>query len=41
MVLRLMKNGNYRLVGDTYVRGVMHGEALKEDGVEFREVVIE
>lgn len=35
------KINRYRVVGDSYVHGLMHGEALSRDGVEFVDIEIE
>jgi hypothetical protein len=40
-VLRKMSECRYRIVGDTYVHGVMHGEALTGYGLEFIDIEIE
>ncbi|CZR54836.1 uncharacterized protein PAC_04720 [Phialocephala subalpina] len=40
-VLRRLGNGNFRVVGEAYVHGIMHGEALGAEGFELRRVVIE
>jgi hypothetical protein len=31
MVLRPRENGSYRVIGEAYVHGIMHGEAVNED----------
>lgn len=39
-ILRSLSNGNYRLVGEAYVYGLMHGEAL-EMGHSLQDIVLE
>ena len=39
LVLRSRPNGNWELVGDIYVHGIMQGEAFEEDKCE--EIIIE
>jgi hypothetical protein len=40
-VLRQLPSGNYQLIGETYVHGLMHGEALEEMRLPVEEIVIE
>jgi hypothetical protein len=40
-VLRKTSEGRYLIVGDTYVHGVMHGEALTGMGLEFTDIEME
>jgi len=41
-VLRSLENGRYRLLGQAYVHGVMHGEAVEgSDGSEFENLTLE
>jgi hypothetical protein len=35
-VLRPLETGQWRIIGDCYVHGVMQGEALKSDAAEER-----
>jgi hypothetical protein len=39
-VLRRVKEGVYRLVGDAYVHGIMHGEAIPTRG-DFRKILLQ
>jgi hypothetical protein len=40
LILRPVKDGRYRLIGEAYVHGIMRGEALRV-GCTFREVILE
>jgi hypothetical protein len=41
-VLRRLENGNYQLVGESYIHGIMHGEALIfGDDLTFCDIVLE
>jgi hypothetical protein len=33
-------SGRYRLVGECYVHGIMHGEALQQDGLDLQEFIL-
>ena len=35
------KKGKWRLVGEAYVHGIMHGEALEMEGWGLEEIVLE
>ena len=39
-VLRRVKEGVYRLVGDAYVHGIMHGEAIPTR-CDFRKILLQ
>lgn len=39
-LLRPQANGRYRLVGEAYVHGIMHGEAVNEESQELTQIVI-
>lgn len=36
-ILRKLENGTYRLVGEAYVHGIMHGEVLRNYGSDWRQ----
>jgi hypothetical protein len=40
-ILRHLENGHFMVVGEAYVHGIMHGEALDSDHVNFEEVMID
>jgi Heterokaryon incompatibility protein (HET) len=40
-ILRQLENGNYKVVGEAYVHGMMHGEAIGLEGFNMREIVLE
>ena len=40
-ILRPQENGKYVLVGDSYVHGIMHGEAFERQGFEFVNIQLE
>jgi hypothetical protein len=42
MVLRNSgQNGRFRLVGQAYVHGIMHGEAVEREGLQTEEIELE
>ena len=41
MVLRRLPSGNWRLVGEAYVHGIMNGEAVKGGGVRLERIHLE
>ncbi|KAH0536279.1 hypothetical protein FGG08_006840 [Glutinoglossum americanum] len=40
-VLRRLQNGNWKLVGEAYVHGIMNGEAVRGDGVKSEQILLE
>ncbi|KAI9866773.1 MAG: hypothetical protein M1813_000715 [Trichoglossum hirsutum] len=40
-ILREVTSGRYRLVGEAYVHGIMHGEAINADDVLFEDIELE
>ncbi len=42
-ILQPLNNGNFQLVGEAYVHGIVHGEAveLREGEFDMRDVVLE
>lgn len=40
-VLRRLEVGNYQVIGEVYVHGVMHGEALKDVADPFSQIVLQ
>jgi hypothetical protein len=40
-ILRPLENGHYKLVGEAYVHGIMHGEALDSDDLTLEESILE
>jgi hypothetical protein len=40
-VLRKLGGGKYRIVGECYVHGIMHGEALRRDGFAWEKIGIQ
>jgi hypothetical protein len=39
-ILRPRPDGSRQVIGECYIHGIMHGEALHEDGVKFESVII-
>ncbi|KIN08959.1 hypothetical protein OIDMADRAFT_16795 [Oidiodendron maius Zn] len=40
-VLRPLSNGRYMLMGEAYVHGIMHGEAVKAGKVQFEDIELQ
>jgi hypothetical protein len=41
LILRSLGNGHHMVVGETYIHGIMHGEALDSKKVVFEDIVLE
>lgn len=39
-ILRRLDDGSYRVIGEAYVHGIMHGEALQERASEYQQITL-